>query len=165
MTEPTDWKDDTDWYREQSGKRRWMCRTCKGEVFGGICDCMPDDEPTSDPTLLDSEIDAILNRLAEQTAADTGEALKVGELTYVDQAKQAIKNLLLEAQISALKQLDDDFMPKDTNCAEFYQDPQESCEPIEHARRSGRFEVDMELHEFIDEEIKRLGALNEQEGK
>jgi len=77
------------------------------------------------------------------------------ETCYAHQV-QKVKNLLLEAQITALKKLDDDFMPKDTNCAEFYLGAQDSCEPIEHARRSGRFEVDMELHEFIDTAVSEL---------
>lgn len=71
-------------------------------------------------------------------------------------AKAAITAKINEMLISELEKLGNDFMPKDTNCAEFYQDNDDSCEPIEHARRSGRWEVDMELHDFITDRIAEL---------
>lgn len=45
------------------------------------------------------------------------------------------------------------FNPIDTNCAEFYMhdDPShDGCDPIEHARRSGRWEVEQEAKEAAE---------------
>lgn len=31
--------EEQNFYREDGEDGRWMCSTCNGEVFGGICEC------------------------------------------------------------------------------------------------------------------------------
>ena len=74
----------------------------------------------------------------------------------VDQALVSIEEVIKEVLGEGIAKFVEDFTfnLKDTNCAEFHMGmhPMDvGCPPIEHHRRSGRFEVMMELKDYVDE--------------
>ena len=80
------------------------------------------------------------------------ERAKAKRLEALDSIEEVIKEVLGEGIAKFVE--DFTFNLKDTNCAEFHMGmhPMDvGCPPIEHHRRSGRFEVMMELKDYVDE--------------